>query len=214
MNNVMTGQSDDKIALSVQVLGKVVEAWKVGKAALALLVIGALLILAAFGVALKGPEMMWLSLAFLGLGAVLLTFVAYNFYLEAVVPAKRASKILRQNAELLDAVQDAALQLTDIITQMNDFALSHAMQIVGNIDNAKGLLALISGGNRILSADYFKSDAFVRKIRSVAQQSRALVVDVHDSLAKSDARRLTKHVRDLQEVKKAIEVEFLAGETS
>jgi energy-coupling factor transporter transmembrane protein EcfT len=214
MNNVMTGQSD-KVALSVQVLGKVVEAWKVGKAALALLVIGALLILAAFGVALKGSEMMWLSLAFLGLGAVLLTFVAYNFYLEAVVPAKRASKILRQNAELLDAVQDAALQLTEIITQMNDFALSHATQIVGNIDTAKDLLALIPGGNRILSADYFtKSDAFVRKIRSVAQQSRALVVDVHDSLAKSDARRLANHVRDLQEVKKAIEVEFLAGESS
>jgi hypothetical protein len=171
-----------KIPLSEKVLGIVIQGYKVGKVALALLLIGTILIRAAFSLAMANKGM--LAIIFLVLGAVLVGFVAYKFYVEEILPVKHASERLQQNAELLDVVQEAALQLTGLITEINDFSLYHAKEIVFTIDNIKGVLAGIPFAQTILTAHYLaKPEQLVKKIREFAEASRGIVADIRDSVA-------------------------------
>lgn len=54
-----------KVALGDKLVGKVVEAWKVGKTALAALVIGTICILSAFAISIIRPEEAWVAIIFL-----------------------------------------------------------------------------------------------------------------------------------------------------
>src|SRR5436305_5281235 len=141
-----------------------VTGWKVGKEALALLVIGSAAILMAFWLALWGRDL--LALAFLLCGCSAIGFVGYKFYYEAVVPAKRASNRIQEHTALMDSVQEAAIILTDIISQMNDYALRNAEAIVSTVDGAKDMLNKLPGGQLIANSRYFtKGDNLAKGVR-------------------------------------------------
>jgi hypothetical protein len=95
----------------------------------------------------------------------------------------------------MDAVQDAALQLTSIINEMNDYALLNADKIVAAIDTARVTLNFLPGGDRVLELDYFKrSESFAKGIRRVAAGARDVVADIQDAVTKADATRILNHV--------------------
>jgi hypothetical protein len=205
----MTQGHLSKIPLSEKVLGVVVQGWKVGKAALALLVIGTISIL-AFSLAMANHHLE--AITFLGLGAALVGFVAYQFYIEAIVPAKRASTNLHQNAALLNVVQDAALLLTGLITEINDFSLYHAKEIVDTVDAVKIVVEKIPFVNTVLGTDYFtKPEQLVRKIREFAEVSRSVIVDIQNAIAQSDGAKIKSHLEGLRHLKELIESELLPG---
>src|SRR5882724_5692847 len=144
-----------EVPLSKHTLGALVIAWKAGREALTLLVIGTIAILAAFSLAMTDRG--GYAILFLVAGFALISLVAVKFYNEAVLPAKQARKQLEQNAELIDAVQEALLQLADIISKINEFALINANGIVAGIDQAKSAIAAVPLiGPKLLEAAYFK----------------------------------------------------------
>jgi hypothetical protein len=197
-----------EVKLSDVIIGGVISAWKIGREALAFLVIGTAAILLAFWLVIAGHATM--AIAFLLVGCAIIGIVVYRFYVDVVLPAAEVSKRVRQNAELMDAVQDAALQLTGIINEMNDYALLNADRIVTAIDNARVTLNFLPGGRKVLELDYFKrSESFAKGIRRVAAGAREVVADIQDSVTKADATRILNHVGELKRVKSLIEVELL-----
>jgi hypothetical protein len=135
---------------------------------------------------------------FLGLGAALVGFVVYQVYIEAIVPAKRASTNLQQNAELLDVIQNAALLLTGLITEINDFSLYHAKEIVATVDTVKVVVEKIPYVRTVLSTDYFtKPEQLVKKIREFAEASRSVIADIQNSIAQSDGTKIKAHLEGL-----------------
>ena len=177
---------------------------------MALLVIGTAAFVLAFWLALARPDYLAVIVSFFVAGCAIIGIVAYRFYLEAVVPARKYSSLIKENAQLMDAVQDAALELTKIITQINDYALLNADKIVGAVEGARVALNFLPGGSKILELDYFKkSQNLAKGIRSVALSSREVVADVGDSIAKADAVRIIALVQELKKIRALIEKELL-----
>jgi len=204
----MPGIGSADVKLSEKIIGSVIRAWEVGGWALAILVIGAATVLMAFWLALWGRDA--LAFSFLAGGALMIGFVGYKFYVEAILPAKRASERLEQNAELMDSVQEAAIALTDIISQLNDYALLNADRIVSTIDGLKDKINQFPGGNLITNSSYFaKGDNLAKGIRSVAATSRNAVQEIRDSVTKADVARISAHLENLKGVKQTIETELL-----
>jgi hypothetical protein len=123
--------------------------------------------------------------------------IGYKFYFDAVVPAKQASDRIREHTDLMDVVQDAAITLTDIISQLNDYALQNAERIVSTVDGAKGMLTQLPGGHLIATSNYFtKGDNLAKGIRRVAATSKDAVREIRDSITKADASRISAHLAD------------------
>jgi hypothetical protein len=108
---------------------------------LALLIVGALCVLGAIGVALRSPDYTSIIVAFQTIAAIIFGFILYNFYYEVIVKAREAAVTVEQNKDFLNSVQSAALYLTDIIQEMNDYALLHSNEIVAAIHKAREAFA-------------------------------------------------------------------------
>jgi hypothetical protein len=198
----------ETILLSDKVIGSVVAAWKVGKADLALLVVGTIAMLAAFTLAMSGRNE-YVTTGFMVAGFALVAFVTYKLYVDAVKPASRASRQIEQNSELMNAVQEATLQLTSIISKLNDYALFHADDIVTAIKQAKEALTQVPSGSKVLNLDSLKTpEEFANSIRLVAERWSQVVADIRDSVAKSDATRIVAHLDDLKRLRILIENEL------
>jgi hypothetical protein len=203
----MPAKTDGKIPFSDRTLSILVQGWKVGKAALGILLTGVICIIAAFALVLHSNQTA--AFTFLGLGAIIIGFVVYHFVFEMIIPAKRATEKIEQNAEVLDLVQTTTPELTEIIIALNDFSLMHADQIVEYIQKSRPYLAKLPFGADLAAEKFLKKpDQFARKIHEIAATSRVAVADISDSIKKSDLARIRQHLESLQHLKVVIEREL------
>lgn len=201
---------NDKIPFSHRTLDILIKAWKAGKAALTILLIGTICFIAAFTLALKDNQAA--GFVFMALGAMMVAFVGYQFYFEAIVPARVAANRMQENPEVLNLVQDATLQLTSIIIDLNDYSLMNAKRIVDAIQAARRVLNTLPFGVGTAAREYLdKPDEFAKKIREMAESSRTIVADMGDSIKRSDFTRIKKHLEDLKGLKATIERELALG---
>ena len=202
-----------EVKLSEKILGSVIRGWEVGGYALALLVLAAATLVMACLLALWGREQP--AIAFLLVGTAVLLFVGYNFYVKAIIPAKRATERIEQNSAMVDTVQEVALILTDIISQLNDYALLNTEAIVSTVEHVKEQIARLPGGSFLVGSSYFaKGENLARGVRQVAASSRNVVTDVRDSITKADVSRLGNHLEDLKQLKQTIEQQLLSARSA
>ncbi|WP_456621239.1 MULTISPECIES: hypothetical protein [unclassified Bradyrhizobium] len=199
------------VKFSEKITGSVIKGWQVGGYALALLVLAAATLVMACLLALSGHEQP--AIAFLLLGSAVIVFVGYNFYVKAIVPAKMATERLEQNGALVDTVQELAILLTDIISQLNDYALLNTEAIVSTVEGVKERIARLPGGSLLVGSSYFaKGENLAKGVRQVAASSRGVVADVRDSITKADVSRIGRHLEDLKQLKQTIEKELLSAQ--
>jgi hypothetical protein len=194
--------------LSVQTSALVIEGWRVGGAALGLLIVGVTLLISASASALAGVPW-YVSIALIIVGAGIVTLIGYRVYIEVIVPARDVRKNIELNAALLDGVQQAGLQLTFIIGQINDYALINAERLV---IVTQGLIKLadLPGLSNIINLERFKDvDKFSKSIRTVSLRSREIVGEVQDSISRADGTKILVHVQELKVFKEFLETELL-----
>jgi len=200
----------DVTRVSDVVIGGVIRGWTAGGALLALLVVGVVTILFAFFLALQSGSQRN-AITFLIAGFIPIFFVGGIFYLQAIIPARDATRRLKEHAHMLDAIQESALQMASIVRQFSYFALYHANDIVSTLDEARAALKIVplGIGNKVLDLNYFKKgDEFASAIRAVANRTDIAVADVRDSVARADASKIVAHLKDLKELAGFIEKEL------
>ncbi len=201
--------------LSDVVIGGVIQGWTAGGALLALLIVGVVTIVFAFFLALKSGSELHATI-FLAVGFVPILFVAAIVYLRAFRPARDATRRLKEHAEMIDAIQQTALQMAIIVRQFSYFAVQHANEIVSTIDDARNVLKPIplGIGDKVLNLAYFKKGSeFANAIRAVANRTDIAVADVRESVARADASKIAAHLRDLKELTAYLEKELFAEQT-
>ncbi len=202
-----------KILLSDKVTGAIIKGWQIGNAALAMLVLGAICIVMAFLLTLNKQDGIFVF-SFLGFGAICVLFVAFEFWVRVIRPAMAAINQINDNKELLDKIQEATLQMTSIISQLNDMALIHANAVVGIVSTAKSKLKNIPIANLVLDMPAFqKPESFVTATRSIVSQSKTVISDVEESISMADTKRISEHVRALDELRRFIERELQKAAT-
>jgi hypothetical protein len=111
-----------------------------------------------------------------------------------------------ENKELIDSVQDAALQMTEIISQFNSYALLHADELVMTIERARGMLQDIPIASRILSLPAFQqTETLGYRLRDATERSKDVVTEVATAIRRSDITKLAGHIGELKRLRNHLE---------
>ncbi|GIG62574.1 hypothetical protein Lfu02_69460 [Longispora fulva] len=199
----------DERRLSDAVAQPIIAAYRAGGFALALLVLGALLMLS--GATLASGVFGYVIVI---LGFVLVIAPCYFFYVREIRPLTRAQAAGEQSREMLDTIQDVAVMMTELTLQYQALAFKHADKVASAIETVRPIVRSIGFLNKV--ADHpavVSTDNLARSIVRVTGNARDVLDDVHAALIASDPTELRKYLAKLQSLK-ARTVEVLAAADS
>jgi len=171
--------------------------FRVGGLALAFLYMGGLFMLTGVVLPVGAPAV---ALAIVGLAMI--AAVGVLFYVKEIRPVARAQRITVANKKTMDAIQLAAIELTDLAKSLQALAFKNAQQVaemVGAIDEIRMLTGMIPGLGKIMdSSPVTRTEQLSRLIVSVTRGSEKVIGDVRDALVTSDPKLLTPYLKELK----------------
>jgi hypothetical protein len=121
------------------------------------------------------------------------------------------AETLATNKEMLDTVQDSALQLTEMVQQLNNYALLNSSQIVEAVERARVSLAGIPIAERILSIPVFShTEDLGNQIRLLSDECRVTMSEIADSIRRSDPTKMKSHFVRLRALQARIRDELFS----
>jgi hypothetical protein len=182
-------------------------AYQAGGYGLTILTLGAILMLTAFFWQQQGP----VRYVVLAVGTILTFFTLAYVALREFPRLKRAQESLTANKEMIDAVQLSAVELTELVSDLQALAFKNANQIAEILDLARPLMRKIPIiGEYADSEAIIKAEGFSKWIVSSTQNARKLVVDLQKSLLEADPTYLKAHLEDLSRYRGEVQ-RMLAG---
>jgi len=156
----------------------------------------------------------------------MIILVLILFYLQDIKKLKQANDSIKDNRELIDAVQETAIAMTDLAYNMQSIAFKHADAVnllLVAVREKLNEVGSIPGVSHIPWADKLfkfgdnkhlvRTEKFSAAIVNTAESARTIIDEIRTALIKSDPfiiRKYLKEVRGLDEKAKAL----LAGESS
>lgn len=183
------------------------KAYQAGGYGLTILTLGAILMLTAFFWQQQGP----VRYVVLAVGTILTFFTLAYVALKEFPRLKRAQESLAANKEMIDAVQLSAVELTELVSDLQALAFKNANQIAEILDLARPLMRKIPViGEYADSEAIVKAEGFSKWIVSSTQNARKVVVDLQKSLLEADPTYLKAHLEDLSRYRGEVQ-RMLAG---
>lgn len=180
--------------LSDAISAPLITAYRAGGLGLSILVLGALLM---FGGGLLGAGATRLGM--MAAGFVVILVPCYFFYVREVRPLHAAERAVDRNSEIVNAVQDSAIALTELAQELQALAFKHADEVTRMIDTVKPIISSVPLLRGVAEHPAIVSTAdMAQSIVSVTQQTRQVVNDVQAALITSDATALRGYVEKLQ----------------
>lgn len=170
-----------------------VKAYRLGGFGLAFLVLGAIFLAAS--VAAPSGSLTYLVAS---VGFLLIVVPCYFFYVKEIRPLASAQRTVRRESELLDSVQDAALEMTRAAYDLQALALTNAREISAFMQLARPAIERIPGLSTIAKRPLERADWFTGTVVAVTQRAERVIDDVQEALVKADARQLAKYVGELR----------------
>jgi len=194
--------------LSEAIAQPLTAAYKTGGFGLAFLLVGALMMFVVPIITSGAPALVG---SIIGLLLVLLP--AYFFYVKEIRPIVQAQRRVTQNGELVDAVQDAAVRVTETALIVQSLLLAHAREVVTAVDTVRTTIRAIPGIGRVADSPALASPAELsRQIVETTGEMRQLIKDVRDSLVTADPALLKRYVAKLDAYESAINRLLAGGE--
>jgi hypothetical protein len=170
-----------------------IKAYRLGGFGLAFLLLGAFLLASA--AAVSGP----LGYVLAGLGLILVVVPCYFFYVKEIRPIARAQRAAKREAEVIDSVQDAALEMTRTADALSWLALTNAREISDLLRLTGPALQRIPGLGRIVGSPRFEqADLFAGQVVAATERAEQVITDVQRALTEADASQLKKYVGELR----------------
>lgn len=172
-----------------------IKAYRAGGFGLALLTVGAILMLTAFF--WNGPAV--IRYIVLLIGAVLTFFVLAYVYFKEFPRVRRASASVAANKDMIDAIQQSAIELTGIASDLQALAFKNANQIAEVLTLARPLIRKIPLlGQAADSETMAKAEGLSRLIVTSTQNARQLIADLQQALVEANPKYLRAHLEDLK----------------
>jgi hypothetical protein len=187
--------------LSASILDPITKAYHVGGLALSMLVLGALLMLTATVVQLQ-----WLTIALVTTGFLLVGVVCCLFFVKELRPLARAQRVTRQNKELIDGIQAASVELTDLALEFQALAFKNSQQINAALTAIIPVVRKIPQiGPKVADSQVVQdSNSLSRQIVDLTQGWGEVVSDLRDALIMPDPAKLRKYIKELTRVRVAV----------
>ena len=205
----MNGESSVVRPLSEAVAGGISRVYRLGGLALTFVFAGTVLLIV--GVILStGP----VSYIIAGVGATLILAVVALFYQRDIKRLSEARRAVNTNAELIDAVQQTAVDMTALAFHLQALAFKHADQIAVLITSQRERvrdlastppLSLVPGvgqlADRLVDNEYVvrASDLSTAIVRTT-EAAKTVIGEVNSALVNSDPIALKKYISEIREL--------------
>lgn len=192
--------------LSDALSAPILSSYKAGGLGLAFLTLGALLMLIAFFWNDRGI----LTYFILGIGTLLIFSTLAYFYFKDMRKLVTAKEKVHKNKELIDAIQQTALELTELAYVLQSLIFKHAEQVSTSIQYIKPLIKdLPIIGQYAESQVMTNTELLSASIVETTENIKGVIEDLQKALTESDPKGLKKYLGQLQEYK--LEVKKILG---
>ena len=195
--------------LSDALSGGIAKVYKLGGLGLTFIFVGSLLLLTSALIP-RGP----LSYVLAGVGLVLILVVVFLFYQREIRPMRNAQESVIANAELVDTVQETALEMTALANHLQALSFKHASEIAALVIGFQNwareradspLIRALPGGtklvDRLVENEYTEQAVDLSKtIVRTTDAAEQIITDIETALAHSDPAALKDYlvkIRDL-----------------
>jgi hypothetical protein len=122
--------------------------------------------------------------------------------------------LINENSETIDAVQEAALKLTDLIGTLQSLAFKYNTQVALAIIAIRPQVKAIPGLENLPAARLIsETGSLNQNIVSYISKAKEIVDNLSDALTHSDATKIKIYLQEIQEMKARIDG-LLASPTS
>nr|WP_281723017.1 hypothetical protein [Nitrosomonas nitrosa] len=187
--------------LSEAIATPIEKVYRTGGFGLTLLIIGTIFMLTAyFG------EKGIISHILLGIGALLVLIIVIFFYFNEMNKLVLAKQHIRENKELVDAVQQTAIEATELALNLQALAFKHADQMAQIIQTVRPLMKnLPVVGKYADSPNLVHAQDLSEAIVDTTQTLNEIVTDIQTALISSDASGLKKYLARLENYKGTVQ---------
>jgi hypothetical protein len=195
-----------EVARLSEFLGKPLETlYKVGGLVLVFVFIGFFSMLV--GYLYESHLSSWLFI----IGASITFFcIALFGYGQVYIPAK-GQQLIRENEDLIDTVQEVAINLTDTISALQSFMFKHSEQVATILETAAPFLANLP---LVCALDFSRAQNVNRFIVETTERSREVVDDVRKALVTCDASKLKEYASELETLRASLRDALSRGVTT
>lgn len=185
-----------------------IKAYQAGEFGLALLTLGAILMLVAFFWDQNGP----VRYVVLTVGAVLIFFVVAYVYFKQFPKLKSARSKVVASKEMIDAIQQSAIELTEIASDLQALAFKNATQISDVLSTARPLIRKLPIIGKVADSEaMIKVDGLSKMIVTTTENTRKIIAELQASLIEADPKCLQLHLNDLRRYKSDVK-RMLSGQ--
>jgi hypothetical protein len=171
-----------------------IKAYGAGGFGLAILTLGAILMLTAFFLNQPAP----IRYTVLAVGALLTFFTLIYVYVKELLPLRRAQATVIENKEMIDAIQQAAIELTDLASDFQALAFKNASQIAQVLTEARPIIRNIPILGHIADSDLVvRADDLSGLIVSTSQSTREVILNLQKALIEANPGYIKAHLADL-----------------
>lgn len=187
--------------LSSALTEPILKAYDAGRFGLAFLLLGAILMLAAF---VRGAQDIF-GYSILAVGIVLISASCALFFYSELRPLRQAQEGLRANRELVDEVQTAAVQLTELASELQALAFKHATLIADMLATIRPQIRRIPLiGGLADSETIVRADRLSANIVDATAAAKSVITDVRQSLISCDVEHLKKYSAEIAQIRKTV----------
>lgn len=205
--------------LSDAIASPIMKAYRAGGFGLVLIFVGTLLLLATmfFG---QGLPRYIVAIV----GTLMIFSVLILFYFQDIKKLKQASKSIDLNAELVDTIQQTAIEMTDLASHLQSLAFKHAEEVASLINQLRErlshiqslpLLSGIPGIEKIAAVSenrhVVRASDLAASIVKSTESAKEVIQEVRISLVECDPKRLTKYLAELRTLDEKTKM-LLSGE--
>lgn len=180
----------------------IVRAYKVGGYGLAFVFAGTLLLIISL---FFGQDIFRYVIS--GIGSLMILTVLALFYFQDIKRLKDISDDIKENKDLIDTVQETAIQMTELSSTLQSLAFKNADQIASVVTfvrkNAKSvksasILTNIPGLHQLVNVSdnqyIVRAEDLSKSIVNTTSRAKAIIDDINMALVKSDPKLLKKYL--------------------
>lgn len=142
-----------------------------------------------------------LSRWFFGVGVGVTIFCLALFAFPQVYGPVKARRLLRENEQVLDSIQEIGIRLTITISDLQALLLKHSQEVTAILERTAPILARLPVVNKV---DFSKTQNVNALIVTSAERSRVIVDDINDALRNCKVDNLRHYAEELQDIRAAI----------
>ena len=198
----------EKVSLGASVLEPIVKGYKVGGMALALILVGTALLLTAV-VSGRGA----VTYICASVGAIIILAILSRLYFVDMKKAKNLRDSMKDNEELLNSIQDTAIQMTELSSHLQSLAFKHADKIGPVVTQVRNTVKLVTDiplvgnteiGKKVAGlADHEKvknAEQLSHDIVEYTEAAKEVIEDIKIALTQLDPEPIREYSKKIESI--------------